>query len=343
MTLNVSTVGDNAQTPGISSNTFIPDQLIASAKNLVSDLATISGSAVLKRGSVMGRSLYGALAATAGIVFASGTILLAALPVDGDTLTIQGTVITFKNNVPNVAPPANTVYIGTTTALTAQALLAMLDNSLDANLIKMTYTLAGSTITATAAVPGTGGNAYTLATSDATNITLSGANLTGGTANTGNATVSGLTGGQSLIAGQYKAVCLTATTAQVYNPRGEELGVATFGTAFKNAEINLTITAGGTPCVAGDTFVFVAAPTAAGVYSLCTAGATDGTEFPAAILVDDTDPTAGNVLGGVYLMGEFNAGAVVIDPSLSLAAVKAAFLNKGSIFLKGAVPADDPS
>jgi hypothetical protein len=342
MALNPSFIGNNAQQPSAAAESYIPDQLIAGSLKLVSDLATVSGSAILQRGSVMGLSKFGSVSGTAGKAFASGTIAIAAVPTAADTLTIQGTAITFAAAVPDVAPPANTVYIGTTTALTAQALLALLVGSTDVNLSKLTYTLSGSTIAAKAAIPGTGGNAYTLATSDSGAFTLSGATLTGGTANTGNATLSAMSGGAKMQMGSYTATCLTATTAQVIDPAGEEIGVATFGTAFADSQINFTITAGGTPCAAGDAFVLVAAPTTAGLYTLCTASAVDGTEVPAAILVDTTDPTGGNVSAGVYLMGEFNANALVLDPSLSLAAVKAAFAGKG-IFIKNAVSAFDPS
>jgi hypothetical protein len=342
MALTPSIIGDNPQQPSVVAESFIPDQLIAGDLKLVSDIAIIAGSAVLQRGSVLGLSKYGSIAGTAGKAFASGTIVVAAVPTAGDTLTIGGTVITFQAPVFDVAPAPGVVYIGATTAATAQNLLAYLEGSTDVNLVKFTYTLAGSTITATAATPGTGGNALTLATSDAGAFTLSGGTLAGGTANTGNATLSAMSAGPKIIAGNYVATCLTATTAQVVNPAGDEIGVATFGTPFVDNQINFTITAGGTPCAAGDAFVFSAAPTTAGLYKLCTAGAVDGTEVPAAILADFADPTAGNVNGGVYLMGEFNANALVLDPSLSLAAVKAAFMGKG-IFIKNVVSALDPS
>lgn len=342
MTLTPSIIGDNPQQPSAVAETFIPDQLIAGNLKLVSDLGIIAGSAALLRGSVMGLSRYGSISGTPGKAFASGTIAIAALPTAADTLTIGGTAITFQAPVFDVAPPPGTVYIGATTALTAQALLAYLEGSTDSNLIKFTYSLNASTITVTSATPGTGGNALTLATSDSGAFTLSGATLSGGTANTGNATLSAMSAGAKIIAGNYVATCLTATTAQVVNPAGDEIGIATFGTAFVDAQINFTITAGGTPCAAGDAFVFSAAPTTAGLYKLCTAGAVDGTEVPAAILADYSDPSAGNVNGGVYLMGEFNANALVLDPSLSLAAVKAAFMGKG-IFIKNSVSALDPS
>lgn len=344
MALNPTFFGNNPQQPAAVAESYIPDQLIAGVLHLVSDNATVSGAAALLRGSVMGRTLFGSVSGSTGTAFASGTVLIAALPVDGDTLTIGGTVITFKNAVPDVAPPANTVYIGATTALTAQALLALLEASTDANLVKFTYTLSASTITATAAATGTGGNALTLATSDATAFTLSGATLSGGVANTGNATLSLMAGGAAMKAGNFTATCLTATTAQVVNPLGEVLGTATFGTTFVNPEISFRITAGGTPCVAGDAFVLTAAPGAAGIYKLCTAGAIDGSQVPAAILADACDPSGGNVIAGVYLMGEFNGNALVLDPSLSLAGVKAAFLASGrDIFIKTSVSALDPS
>jgi hypothetical protein len=342
MSLNPSFIGNNPSQPMASAESYIPDQLIAGNLKLVSDNGIVTGAAVLPRGSVMGLTKFGSVSGTPGKAFASGTILIAVLPAAGDTVTIGGTAITFAAAVPDVAPPPGTVYIGATTALTAQALLAYLEGSIDANLVKFTYSLNASTITATAAVPGTGGNALTLATSDAGAITLSGATLAGGTANTGNATVSAMSAGPKVQPGNYVATCTDATHAQVVDPNGEEVGIATFGAAFVDTQINFTITAGVTPCAAGDTFVFAAAPAAAGIYKLCTAGAVDGSEVPAAILVDFTDPTAGNVSAGVYLMGEFNANAIVFDPSLSIAGIKAAFMGKG-IFIKNSVAADDPS
>jgi hypothetical protein len=342
MTLSVTSWGDNPQQPGIRADAFIPDQLIAGNLKLVTDNVTLTGSAPLQRGSVLGRSSYGAISAATGTAYASGTITLAALPTPGDTLTIGGTAINFVTPIPFVQPQGNTVYIGTTTALTAQALLALLEGSTDANLVKFTYALAGSVLTATAATIGTAGNALTLATSDSGAFTLSGATLSGGVANTGNATVGTMSAGAAIKAGNYTAVCLTATTAQVYSPTGDELGVTTFGAQFVNPELSFKITAGGTPCVAGDTFVLLATPNAAGIYKLCTASAVDGSEIPAAILVDYSDPSAGNVITGVYLMGEFNGNAIILDPSISLASVKAAFTGKG-IFIKTSVSAYDPT
>lgn len=54
MTLNVSTIGDNPQTPGVYAETYIPDQLIAGALQIVSQPIVLSAG-TLPRGSVLGQ------------------------------------------------------------------------------------------------------------------------------------------------------------------------------------------------------------------------------------------------------------------------------------------------
>jgi hypothetical protein len=293
----------------------------------------------------MGQTKFGSVSASAGKTFASGTIAIAALPANGDTLTVNGTLINFvtppSNEIETILPPA-TQFIQATTALQAAALTEYLNASTDANISLMSYSLAGTTITPTADVIGVGGNAYTLATSDSSAFTLSGATLAGGTGNTGTSTVGSLSAGPAMKSGDY-VVTLTSTgstaTFSVTSPTGDALPAGVVGTAYKNAEINFTITAGGTP-TAGDEFIIQAAP-GSNVYKLCVGSATDGSEIPAAILADYADPTGGNVQGGVYLMGEFNGNALVFDPSLTLAGIKSAFMRSG-IFIKTSVSADDP-
>lgn len=109
-------------------------------------------------------------------VQASGTVEVAVQPTATNTLTINGTVITF------VAGTAvgSQVQIGANKAATATALLAFLQASLNANIALMTYTKVGDVITAKAKIYRTAGNAYTLATSNAVAFTLSGATLAGG-------------------------------------------------------------------------------------------------------------------------------------------------------------------
>lgn len=108
---------------------------------------------------------------------ASGTITLDANPTNGETVTIQGTTITFVSG----SPTGNQVQIAGSASLTAAALQTFLQASADVNLALMLYNTIGATTTVTAKVYGTAGNSYTLAES-AADITLSGATLSGGVA-----------------------------------------------------------------------------------------------------------------------------------------------------------------
>ncbi len=73
--------------------------------------------------------------------------------------------------------------------------------------------------------------------------------------NTGNATIALANPAVTSKAkdGVYRGVALTATTVRWEGPDGIEIGQSTHGVAF-NKEIKFTITAGGTPNVAGDAF-----------------------------------------------------------------------------------------
>lgn len=74
--------------------------------------------------------------------------------------------------------------------------------------------------------------------------------------------------------------------------------------------------------------------TASGKYTACLKTASDGSETPCAILVDDVNAaTHGDQSGGVYLMGEFNQNRITIDTSWTIAGMKAA-LRPLAIFLK---------
>ena len=291
----------------------------------------LSGGAKAYAGAVLGKVAFGTSSATAGMA-ASGLINLAINPSDGDTVTIVGTAITFKASG---ASGNFQVNIGTTPTLTAAALVALLTAHAIAT---VTCTAQGNTgILVSASSVGTAGNSIALATSNATAIVLSGATLSGGVVgNTGNATISGVTAGSLVKNGTYTAVCLTATTASVLDPDGEVLGTLTFGTAFLNAQIGLTITAGNTPCAAGDTF-YIFPGVGAGVYKPVTASATDGSEEAAAILYETKDVTSADA--PVTIMArlcEVNASELVWDASMTnaLQAVAIAQLAKKHIICR---------
>lgn len=101
---------------------------------------------------------------------------------------------------------------------------------------------------------------------------------------------------------------------------------------------SVTIT-GAAPVVRGTVLGKV---TTSGSYKACVATATDGSQNPCAVMADNVDATAADVNGGVYLMAELNGNALILDASLTLAAVKTAFRPLG-LFVKTAVSAADPS
>ena len=95
------------------------------------------------------------------------------LPSDGDTVTLNSIVITFKTTVTG----ANQCHIGSDLAHTILGLVGIAASSTDTHLTVATYTASATRITITYNSSGAGGNAYTLAASVAT---VSGPHLTGG-------------------------------------------------------------------------------------------------------------------------------------------------------------------
>jgi len=221
-------ISDNPQVPGVASQVYLPDQLIAGPFQLVTDSVTITGGAALKRGAVLGQVTVGAA--------------------------------------------------GTPTA--------------------------------------TGGN-------------------------TGNGTVSSVALGSKAKVGNYTIKFKSATTYDVINPNGVELVAGTAAGAYSDAEISFTFATGGTAMVAGDS-ITIAVAAGSNSYKLAAAAATDGSQTPAAILADDVDASGGDVVGGIYLTGEFNTNALTFGAGITAAAAKAA-LRSSSIFLKTSVSAADPS
>lgn len=161
-----------------------------------------------------------------------------------------------------------------------------------------------------------------------------------GGGNTGNGTNTLLSAGTRARTGVYTLRFLTATTYTLTNPNGLALPNGANG-AYVNPEINFTVTAGGTPFVAGDGFdITVAAGASTWKKSVKTA--VDGSQNPSAILADVADASGGDVNGGAYLTGEFNENRVAYDPSFTLAEMRD-LLRPLGIFLKSAVVADNPT
>lgn len=89
-------------------------------------------------------------------------------------------------------------------------------------------------------------------------------NATTGTAaavagNTGNPTFGTITAGVTAGPGDYNLTFTAATKFDVEGPDGVKIGSGTTGVAFSKSGIGFTLTAGGTPAVAGDGFVITVA------------------------------------------------------------------------------------
>lgn len=109
-------------------------------------------------------------------VQASGNIHLTGVPTAGtDTITVNGTLITFVSGT----PVGSQVKVGADAATTATNLQTFLSASSDTNIVKGIYSLNGAFVDVQAKLPGPDGNSFTLAKSSSV-ISLSGATLTGG-------------------------------------------------------------------------------------------------------------------------------------------------------------------
>jgi hypothetical protein len=86
MTLNVSTIGENPQQPGITAETFVPDQLIAGNLKLVTEQIRLA-SGNLPRGAVLGRVSNNSIQKAAGADNTGngtlGTVTLGSAPLFG--------------------------------------------------------------------------------------------------------------------------------------------------------------------------------------------------------------------------------------------------------------------
>ena len=134
--------------------------------------------------------------------------------------------------------------------------------------------------------------------------------------NTGNGTITGLDIGGSAVTGEWVLVAHSATVFFLYNPEGIYSGKATVGNAFAGA-VHFTISAGSNAFAIGDSFVLRAADVEYR-YKLSLASATDGSQIPDAILAEDTSALTADQPTVVYLMGEFNANAIVFGAGHTL-------------------------
>jgi Bacteriophage lambda head decoration protein D len=81
--------------------------------------------------------------------------------------------------------------------------------------------------------------------------------------------------------------------------------------------------------------------TASGKWIPSLAGASDGSQVPAGILVDNVDTTTADQTCGIYVMGEFN-GNCTTPLGSTLTAAQLAEMRLAGIFIKTPVSAADP-
>lgn len=122
---------------------------------------------------------FAANVSTGVAVAATGTITIDAVPTNGDTITINGNVLTATTGARTPGSDDFSIDSGTTDGVATEIAAAINDgaNSFSGD---VSASAATNVVTLTAVTPGSAGNSITLATDNATDIILSGATLTGG-------------------------------------------------------------------------------------------------------------------------------------------------------------------
>lgn len=162
----------------------------------------------------------------------------------------------------------------------------------------------------------------------ATAGTIAGAAAAG---NTGNGTIGTLSVAGRAKEGVYVATFVEPTTDLgsfiVEDPDGINVGRGVVGTEFSGPVV-FTISDGATDFVAGDRFLItVSAVTYK--YKLSASAATDGSERPVAILVQDADATAGDVEALIHERGDFSEPALNFGTGHTAATVRDALRKLG--------------
>jgi hypothetical protein len=124
-----------------ATNTAASTNLPVEFEFTLKTVATGSGGAIQSIGKVsanIGTAAAAAIAQYLDTNLGSNTITIGTNPAVGDTITVNGTLVTFIVN--GGTPVGNQVALGTTATATATALYTFLAASIDANIVKSTYT-----------------------------------------------------------------------------------------------------------------------------------------------------------------------------------------------------------
>lgn len=177
----------------------------------------VAGSDVAAWDAAFYSTTTGGFSNSASGLAASGNVVFTTQPAVGQTVTINGSAISFIAN--GATPSGLQVPLGNTLGDTVQALATFANGSSDTGLVALTYSAfppspggsgqgsGSNTLLIADKTVGTAGNALTLAT-NVTGATVSGATLAGGTAS-----ATAITGARfitSAIAGQMVKLALSA-------------------------------------------------------------------------------------------------------------------------------------
>jgi hypothetical protein len=159
---------------------------------------------------------------------------------------------------------------------------------------------------------------------------------TAGGSNTGDGTMTGVTGGKDVEVGVYTLTCIAAAadsgTFKVVTPSGDMLDDATVAVAYTSSHLNFTINDGATDFIVGDVFTVTVAA-GGGKYLLSLAAATDGSQIPDLIASKDVDASTEDKEGYGYQDGAFNSDAMTFGTGHTAASV-ADELRKKNIVLE---------
>lgn len=129
---------------------------------------------------------------------------------------------------------------------------------------------------------------------------------TAGGGNTGNGTMTSVTGGKNVKVGTYTITCIASETNlgawAVKDPDGEGLPGAVTGTAYTSGQINFTINDGATDFVAGDTFT-VTVPAGGGQCRAINFSGVDGSGVAYGLAFDAYDASASGERTVAYTSG----------------------------------------
>jgi len=271
------------------------------------DKITLTGSAKVLAGTVLGKQTTGASAVAAALgtntgngVF--GAVTLVTVPTQIGVYTLTFTAATTFNVV---APNGASATGSTGVAFSALG-------------IGFTITAGGTAFVA--------GDTFAITTVAALGKPT--ATAAAGGSNTGNGTSSAVTTtGYAPKLGVYDVSFVEPATNLgtflVTDPAGQEVGHGVVGTAFNGGGLSFTIADGSTDFVSGDQFS-VTVSAGAGKWLTSVATAVDGSQTPAGILFGTTDAIlADKSAAAVVRSCEVNASELIWDSSYTAAAITA--------------------